>query len=101
VNDARDKSSPEAARRLAELRRSFDDVDARLIALLAERMRLSQAAGALKRAAGLPIVDELREAHAATTRVAQAEAAGAPRLLVDEVFAVVVRHSRQTQGAPG
>jgi chorismate mutase-like protein len=85
---------------LAALRRSFDDIDARLLQLLAERAQLAVAAGRVKRAAGLPIVDDVREADAARTRRIQAGALGIDPALVDEVFAAIVRHSRRVQGAP-
>jgi len=84
---------------LAALRRSFDKLDARLVALLAERAALSARAGALKQAHGLPVVDHGREAAAAAARASLARAYGLDSALVDDVYAVVVRHSRRLQGA--
>jgi chorismate mutase len=85
---------------LATLRASFDEVDAQLVALLAQRARLAQEAGALKRAHGLPIVDEDREARAAAARADLARRHGVDEALVHAVFASVVLHSRRLQGAP-
>lgn len=85
---------------LSTLRVSFDGVDEQIVALLARRGQLSAAAGELKRANGLPIVDEQREAEAASARAALARRCGVDEALVAEVFAVVVRHSRRAQG-PG
>jgi chorismate mutase-like protein len=84
---------------LAALRRAFDDVDAQLLALLAERQRLARAAGEVKRAAGLPIIDEQREAAAAAARRVRAAALGLDAAFVDDVFALVVGASRRAQGA--
>jgi len=84
---------------LAALRRAFDDVDAQLLVLLAERQRLARAAGEVKRAAGLPIVDEHREAAAAAARRVRAASLGLDGAFVDDVFALVVGASRRAQGA--
>ena len=85
---------------LAALRASFDEVDAELVALLARRARLSLEAGGLKRAHGLPIVDEAREARAAAARAVLARRQGVDEALIDAVFAAIVEHSRRVQGAP-
>jgi chorismate mutase len=89
----------DASAALLALRARFDDVDARIVALLAERAALSRAAGAIKRAHALPVVDEQREDHAAAARAALARAHGLDEAFVGDVFAVVVRHSRRVQGA--
>jgi len=47
---------------VAALRARFDEVDARLVALLVERARLAIEIGAVKRAAGRTLVDPAREA---------------------------------------
>jgi chorismate mutase len=97
VNGAADDDDPSAA--LRSLRRSFDDVDARLVALLAHRVALSRSAGAVKLSQGLPVVDTVREADAAAVRAALARQHGLDEDFVDEVFAVIVRYSRRLQGA--
>jgi prephenate dehydrogenase len=84
---------------LGAVRAAFDDVDAKIVALLAERAALARAAGAVKRAAGLPIVDLAREDVARAARRAQATALGLDATVVDDVFAVLVRHARRLQGA--
>jgi isochorismate pyruvate lyase len=97
---AEDSSSRLAAASLAELRALFDDVDARLLALLAERAHLSRAAGRLKAAAGLPVVDAAREAQAHAQRTGVAKELGLDGALVDDVFAAIVTHSRRMQAPP-
>jgi chorismate mutase len=52
----------EAAEELARLRDAVGDVDARLVALVAERVRLATAIGAAKRRLGRPTLDPRREA---------------------------------------
>lgn len=49
--------------RLAEFRRSIDNIDAALIAMLAERFKITQAVGQLKADLRLPAADECREAE--------------------------------------
>lgn len=51
---------PEA---LQDLRRSIDNIDAALVAMLAERFRCTQAVGALKALHKLPPADPTREAQ--------------------------------------
>jgi len=46
---------------LEALRRSIDEIDSRLLALIAERVRLVLAVGDFKREHGLPIYDPERE----------------------------------------
>lgn len=50
-------------KRLAELRRSIDNIDSALVHILAERFRFTQKVGLLKAEAGLPASDKLREAR--------------------------------------
>ena len=50
-----------AALELEALRRSIDDIDNRLLALIEERVRLVLAVGDFKRDNGLPIYDPERE----------------------------------------
>ena len=47
---------------LANCRTHIEEIDLKLVALLAERMALGQQTAGLKRAAGLPILDPRREA---------------------------------------
>ena len=50
-------------KRLAELRRSIDNIDSALVHILAERFRFTQKVGILKAEAGLPASDKAREAN--------------------------------------
>ena len=50
-----------AAPELEALRRSIDEIDSRLLALIEERVRLVLAVGDFKRENGLPIYDPERE----------------------------------------
>lgn len=83
---------------LATVRVRFDAVDDELVRLIAQRLRLAREAGALKAAAGKPVVDVAREAAAAARRAALVERDD-ERALVDAVFAVLVAGSRRAQGA--
>jgi chorismate mutase len=48
---------------LADLRMSIDNIDSALIVLLAERFRLTQKVGELKRDTHMPSIDQRREAE--------------------------------------
>ncbi len=48
---------------LTSYRRSIDNIDAALVAMLAERFKVTQAVGALKAELGLPPADPSREAN--------------------------------------
>jgi chorismate mutase len=52
----------DVAEELARLRAAIEELDDTLVRLIAERTRLARAAGAMKRAAGLPVLDPAREA---------------------------------------
>ena len=53
--------TPSSDDRLAEFRKSIDNLDATLIYVLAERFRLTKKVGEYKRDAGLPSTDAARE----------------------------------------
>ncbi len=82
---------------LATLRAVFDDVDDAIVALLAQRQRLADHAGVIKKNAGRAIRDDAREAAASARRADAAVAAGVDVDVVAAVFDVVVRASRARQ----
>ncbi|WP_415416697.1 chorismate mutase [Acetobacter malorum] len=51
---------------LLDLRRSIDNIDAALVAMLAERFRCTKAVGALKARYGMPPADPARESRQIT-----------------------------------
>ena len=91
------------AGKLAEYRRSIDNIDAALVMMLAERFKITQKVGAFKAEQGLPPADPGREEEQiARLRRLAAEADLDPefsekflRFIIDEV----IRHHRQA-GAP-
>ena len=82
---------------LAQCRTQIEEIDRRLIALLAERVALGRTTAALKRAAGLPILDPQREAEVIRRAVATAREHDLPVEAVREVFWHVVGLSRRAQ----
>ena len=82
---------------LATLRAVFDDVDDAIVALLAQRQRLTDAAGVLKKRAGRAIRDDVREASANARRADKAAESGGDADVVAAVFDVIVRASRARQ----
>jgi chorismate mutase len=85
---------------LGALRSRFDAIDDQLVALIVERARLADEAGAIKKSMGLAVRDLAREETSALRRRGRAEALiGDDSLgpLVDEVFAALVAASRARQ----
>lgn len=89
--------------KLAEYRRSIDNIDAALVMMLAERFKITQKVGAFKAEQGLPPADPSREEEQiARLRRLAAEADLDPefsekflRFIIDEV----IRHHQQA-GTP-
>ncbi len=85
--------------KLAEYRRSIDNIDAALVMMLAERFKITQKVGAFKAQQGLPPADPRREEEQiARLRRLAAEADLDPefsekflRFIIDEV----IRHHRR------
>ena len=85
---------------LGALRTRFDAVDDQLVALIVERARLADEAGAIKKSMGLAVRDLAREDASSLRRRARAKALigdDSLRPLVDEVFAALVAASRARQ----
>jgi chorismate mutase len=76
---------------LADCRTHIEEIDLKLVALLAERMALGQKTAGLKRAAGLPILDPRREAEVA------AREKDLPTEAVRQIFWHIVGLSRRAQ----
>jgi chorismate mutase len=90
-------SGSDALTELAACRDEIERVDSEIIALLGRRVVLGKRTGALKRAAGLPILDPGREA-AVIRRVSEtAREAGLPAEPVREIFWQIVGMSRRAQ----
>jgi monofunctional chorismate mutase len=82
---------------LARCRAEIERIDNAIVALLAERMEIGKRTGALKRAAGLPILDPTREAAVIRRVTEVARDAGLPSEPVREVFWQIVGMSRRSQ----
>ena len=76
------------------LRGEIDRVDTELVRLLNERLRLVDAIGAIKRARGLPVRDEAREAELLARIRAQAEENAAE---AEAVYQMILLISRERQ----
>jgi chorismate mutase len=90
-----DGSDPLAA--LAQCRSEIEELDRRLVALLAQRVALGRKTAVLKRAAGLPILDPQREAEVIRRAVTTAREHDLPVEAVREMFWQVVGLSRRAQ----
>lgn len=84
---------------LAALREDVERVDREIVSLLARRLRLARELGALKRAAGLPLLDPQREA-AIVRRAAEAAAThGVPAEPVRAIFWQIIGLCRTAQAS--
>ena len=75
---------------LEQLRREIDALDARIVALLAERFACTEKVGHLKRAYQLPAMDETREAWQMARFETLADAARLSPQLVQQIFRLIV-----------
>ncbi|MEO8619764.1 MAG: chorismate mutase [bacterium] len=82
---------------LAACRAQIEEVDRKLVALLAERVTLGRKTATIKRAAGLPILDPQREAEVIRRAVVTAREHDLPVEAVRELFWHVVGLSRRAQ----
>lgn len=85
---------------LAELstcRSQIEEVDGRLVALLAERVELGRRTAALKRAAGLPLLDPRREAEVIRRAGERAREHGLVIEGVRQIFWQIIALSRRAQ----
>ena len=97
VADPVDRGVAEARAELAGCRAQIEELDLRIIALLAERVALGQKTAGLKRTAGLPILDPQREAEVIRRAVAAARAKELPTESVRQIFWHIVGLSRRVQ----
>ena len=72
VADRTDDRIEEPLSELADCRSHIEEIDLKLVSLLAERLSLGQRTRVLKQAAGLPILDPQREAQVIRRAVAAA-----------------------------
>jgi len=83
-----------------DLRSLIDRYDNQLLSALANRMRTARRIGQLKTSRGSPVHDPARERRMMEPRAEWARSLGLPQDLVDELFAVIVRHSTRIQMPP-
>ena len=82
---------------LAELRDRLTRLDAELLALIAERQRLSEEVARVKRATGRPTRDFQRERDVLLNARAAAEKLGLSPVLADNLLRLLIRSSLATQ----
>lgn len=83
--------------RIEALRESIDEINERLLELIAERQEVSVAIGALKAGAGLPLYSHEREAKLLAKFREDAIRHDLDPDYVEELMNVVLRHSRAAQ----
>jgi chorismate mutase / prephenate dehydrogenase len=86
-----------AKQALAPLRQQIDILDSQLVALLAERAKVTAQVGKIKQQYALPVYVPEREQALLTARRQQAEALGVSADLTEDVLRRIMRESYQTQ----
>lgn len=82
---------------LENYREQIDAVDQQIVALLAERRKIVSAIVAHKKAHHLPVYHPAREEDLIHQRRAQGQSAGLEADFVEELFRLILRHSRAVQ----
>jgi chorismate mutase len=82
---------------VSSLRAQVEAVDDRLISLIAERLRLARAIGAMKRAAGQPVTDPAREAAVVARAAGLARDADIPEEEIRALYWRLLAMSRRVQ----
>jgi chorismate mutase len=82
---------------LPELRREIEELDRRLVDLIAARCHLARAAGERKRAARLPVADPAQEALVVRRAAVRAREADVDEEAVRHLFWCVIGLSRKVQ----
>jgi chorismate mutase / prephenate dehydratase len=88
--------SLEEKMKLEEWRKEIDSIDAELVGLVNRRAIIAQKIGALKAAAGLPVVDEAREDEILRNATARNQGILKTEAIV-RIFRAVIRESRNIQ----
>jgi chorismate mutase/prephenate dehydrogenase len=86
---------------LGELRDEIDDIDSKLVALLAKRRAVTTNVGLLKSAEGMPIFAPEREANLIKVRRQQAIDAGLSPELIEDILRRLMQDSYISQDASG
>lgn len=89
------------AAELTALREQIDEVDKALLQLLAKRLDLVAAVGAVKSRHGLPIYVPEREISMLTSRRAEAEMLGVPPDLIEDILRRIMRESYVSENEKG
>ena len=97
IDAAAPADTSDAAAGLARVRAEIEDVDRRIVALIAERVALARRVGPLKQALGMPILDPPREAAIVRRAGELARDAGLHDEDVRYVFWHLVGLSRRVQ----
>jgi chorismate mutase/prephenate dehydrogenase len=85
---------------LAECRTAIEDVDRRIVQLLAARVALGRRTAELKSAAGLPLLDPRREAEVIRRVTTLGREEGMPTEAIREIFWQIVGMCRRAQEDP-
>ncbi|MDQ5910728.1 MAG: hypothetical protein QG599_2825 [Pseudomonadota bacterium] len=83
--------------RLETFRDRIDEIDARIVQAIADRLAVAREIGGVKRAAGLPVVDADREAVVIAQFVEKARAQGIPEATARTVIQSLIAAARSEQ----
>ena len=83
--------------RLETFRERIDEIDARIVQAIADRLAVAREIGGVKRAAGLPVVNADREAVVIAQFVEKARAQGIPEATARVVIQSLIAAARAEQ----
>ena len=93
------KTNENVTQTLESLRRQIDAIDQKMVSLLADRQKQIEQVVTLKKTHHLPIYHPAREEDLITDRRNQAQQAGLNPDYFEELFRLIIRHSRVEQAA--
>jgi len=83
---------------LSSLRRQVDDIDARIVSMLGERLKISKEIGREKKAGAKPIVDRSRDRQVMERIKELATREGVSPQDIDHIYSMIIRASKSVQG---
>ena len=83
---------------LENLRKNIDDIDARLVMLIGERLRVANQIGNEKKKRNIPVDDQSREAEVIDHVCTVAQGEGIDVEVVRKIYTLIIAGSKKVQG---
>ena len=83
---------------LEECRKKIDEIDSQILNLLADRNNISKEIGNFKKQNKFEVIDKKREQEIFSRLKVMGEEDGLDKEFVQNIFKLIIRHSREVQG---